>query len=51
MSRRTNDPDYVNIHLYSERESDLGSSAPYTGTVQLPLLSASLSNDTDDPVC
>ncbi|MCD2119617.1 MULTISPECIES: hypothetical protein [Rhodococcus] len=51
VSRRTSDPGYVNIHLYSEGESDLGSSAPYTGTAQLASLSASRSNDIDDPVC
>jgi len=51
VSRRTNDPGYINVHLYSEGESDLGSSAPYTGTVQLASLNATRSNDTDDPVC
>ncbi|WP_336873995.1 hypothetical protein [Rhodococcus qingshengii] len=28
-SRRSSDLEYVNIHLYSDRQSDLGSSSPY----------------------
>ena len=50
-SRRSSDLEYVNIHLYSDRQSDLGSSSPYDGTVSAAYLYASRDNDTDDPAC
>lgn len=50
-SRRSGDLEYVNVHLYSDRQSDLGSSSPYDGTVSAAYLYASRDNDTNDPAC
>lgn len=50
-TRRSGDLEYVNAHLYSDRQSDLGSSSPYDGTVSAAYLYISRDNDTDDPAC
>lgn len=49
--KRDSSPEYINVHLYSERQSDLGSSSPYDGTVSAAYLSSSRDNDTNDPAC
>ena len=50
-SRRRSDLEDINIHLYSDRQSDLGSSSPYDGSVSAAHLYASRDNDTVDPGC
>lgn len=50
-SRRSSDPGYANIHLYSERRTSNGSSAKYSGTAKVAYVSASRDNDVADPVC
>ncbi|MBM4568971.1 hypothetical protein GS489_00240 [Rhodococcus hoagii] len=47
----TTDRGFVNVHLYSDRQSRLGSSSPYTGSANAAYVSTSRDNDEGDPAC
>lgn len=47
----SDDLEYFNVTLYSDRQSYFGSSSPYTGTANAAYLYTFRSNDTIDPAC
>ncbi|WP_420879103.1 hypothetical protein [Rhodococcus sp. (in: high G+C Gram-positive bacteria)] len=47
----TIDRGFVNVHLYSDRQTNLGSSSPYTGSANAAYVTTSRDNDSDGPVC
>lgn len=47
----TTDRGFVNVHLYSDRQTRLGSSFPYTGSANAAYVSTSRDNDEGDPAC